>query len=131
MIVLASLVSAMAAQAMPGHLPQPLGAAKPPQVIETYPASGTRVSAGKLTIRVTFDQPMRPGSYSFVAQDPVSTPACDGRPVQSDDGRSFSMNCEIEAGRAYVMGFNGTKYRNFTSLSGVPATPAVLKFSAR
>jgi len=131
MIILAFVVSALAPQAVTERLPRTLEAPQPPQVVETYPATGAQVAAGKLAIRVTFDQPMRSGSYSYIAHDPASTPACDGRPMQSADGRSFTMTCELEAGRAYVLGFNDATHRNFTSLSGVPATPSVLRFSAR
>lgn len=127
MTVIASAVGALAALALAGHSAPPAG---PPRVVETYPAPGAVVPAGALTLKVVFDQPMR-ASWSFVNRDAATTPACDGRPVQSADRKSFTMTCRVEAGRAYWIGFNSGNHRNFATPEGVPATPAGLAFSAR
>jgi len=125
MIVLAAAVGAFTALALSNA---PAG---PPRVVQTSPAVGSEIAAGKITVKVTFDQPMR-ASYSFVvARDRASFPNCDAKPVQSKDGRSFTLACTVEAGKDYWIGFNNDRFRNFQSVSGVPATPATLRFSAR
>ncbi|MET3667694.1 LuxR C-terminal-related transcriptional regulator [Caulobacter sp. 1776] len=127
MIILASAAGAFAALAVVGHA-APAG---PPRVVQTYPAVAAEVAAGKIAIKVTFDQPMRPGGYSFVARDKASYPTCASTPTQSKDGRSFTLDCVVEPGKDYWIGFNSERFRNFTSTTGVPAVPAMLRFSAR
>jgi hypothetical protein len=104
----------------------------PPHVVSTSPAAGAVVPAGPLVLTVTFDRPMRSGSYSFVQVSGDRYPEC-GRaePVQSQDGRSFSLRCRVEAGRAYEVWFNRGEYRNFTDRNGVSATPHQLRFRAK
>src|SRR4051812_49192991 len=129
MIVLASVIGAFTALGVAGH-PAP-DAATPPPVVETYPAAGAVVAAGPLTLKVTFDRPMQRG-WSFVNRDAASIPPCDWKqPVQSVDGRSFSVTCKLEPGHAYWIGFNSANHRNFATPEGVPATPAGLSFSTR
>jgi len=102
----------------------------PPRVVSTYPAVGAEVQAGKIQLKVTFDRPMR-ASYSFVvARDRASFPACAPKPQQSKDGRTFTLACTVVAGKDYWIGFNSAKFQNFASVTGVPATPATLRFSA-
>lgn len=126
MIVLASAVGVFAALAVAGHpAPKPLG---PPRVVATSPAVGAEVAAGKIVLKVTFDQPMAPG-YSFIARDKASYPTCAPKPTQSADGRSFTLDCVVQPGD-YWIGFNSPRFRNFTSVAGVPATPGLLRFSA-
>jgi len=126
MIVLASVIGGFTALALSGQA-APLS---PPRVVATYPAAGAVVPAGRLTLKVTFDRPMR-ASWSFVSRDAASTPPCDGKPVRSADGRSFSMTCQLAPGRTYWIGFNSASHRNFASPDGVPATPAGLAFSTK
>ena len=126
LVILASVVGAVTALAVSGQA-APEG---PPRVVATYPKTGAVVPAGTITLKVTFDRPMF-ASWSFVNRDAQSTPACDGRPVQSSDGRSFSMTCKVEPGRAYWMGFNNALHKKFMSVDGVPAEPAAVSFSAK
>lgn len=106
------------------------GQATAPRVVDVSPAVGAEIAAGKLAIKVTFDQPMRPGSYSFIARDKATYPTCATTPVQSADGRSFTLDCSVEAGKTYWIGFNNERFRNFMSVDGVPAVPAALQFTA-
>ena len=124
MIALAAAVGAFAALAVSA----PQG---PPHVVSTYPTPGAVVAAGPITLKVTFDRPMQAG-WSFINRDAASLPPCDWKqPVQSPDGRSFSVTCKLEAGRHYWIGFNNATHQNFASTTGVPATPAGLGFSTR
>ncbi len=101
-----------------------------PRVVEVYPAVNAEIPAGKVAIKVTFDQPMKPGGWSYVARDKASYPTCAAMPTQSKDGRSFTLDCTVEAGKDYWIGFNSARFTNFRSVGGVPAVPALLQFSA-
>jgi DNA-binding CsgD family transcriptional regulator len=126
MITLASALGALAVLALAP------GSPAPPHVVSTSPAANARVPAGRLVLSVTFDRPMRPGGYSFIMRERQSFPTCGKTPVRSADGRAFSLECVVEAGRDYEVGFNNERSRNFVGLAdGVPATPAVLRFSTR
>lgn len=110
-------------------------AAKPrdaPHVVSTNPAAGAVVPAGPIILKITFDRPMRQGSYSFVYASPDTYPDC-GRnePVQSADGRSFALNCLVQSGRHYDIWLNSPTYRNFVGQDGIPATPYRLQFRAK
>lgn len=100
-----------------------------PQVVATVPAEGANVAPGPFVLTVTFNQPMQPGSWSFVRTTLAAYPDCDNRPVQSADGRSFSMACRAQAGLAYAIAFNGGRFRNFRAASGgASAAPMLLRF---
>jgi DNA-binding CsgD family transcriptional regulator len=132
MIVLAAAVGAFAALSIARHPapPPPPTPGVPPRVVAVSPAVGAEVAAGTIAVTVTFDQPMR-ASWSFVMRDPASYPNCGKTPAQSKDGRSFTLACRVEAGKAYWIGFNNARFQNFRSVDGVPATPAMLRFSAK
>ncbi len=128
MIVMAAAIGAFAALAVADHKePRP---SAPPRVVAVSPAPGAVVPAGPLALSVTFDQPMQAG-WSFVTRDPAAFPACAPKPVQSKDRRSFTLSCTVQAGRRYEVGFNNDRHRKFASEAGVPAIPAVVRFSAR
>jgi len=103
-----------------------------PHVVSTRPAAGSVVPAGPVSLTVTFDRPMRHASYSFVYASPDTYPECgDNMPVQSADGRTFTLACSVRSGQRYEVLLNSSAYRNFMSEDGVPATPYRLKFRAR
>ncbi|MBX9615111.1 MAG: hypothetical protein K2X25_05910 [Caulobacteraceae bacterium] len=103
-----------------------------PIVVATVPSSGAVVPAGDLRVSVTFDRPMRPGGYSFVAPHPAAFPNCDRAVVQSPDRRTFSMRCRVQSGRAYEIGINGVNFNNFVSDdTGTPAHPVTINFSVQ
>lgn len=129
LVIIASVVGAVTALAVSGQTtPDP---ATPPRVVATYPKPGAIVPAGTITLKVTFDRPMQPKSFSFVMRDRESFPNCQPQPTQSPDGKSFSLDCTVQAGRTYWVGFNSPSNSFFRSLAGVPATPATLTFSAK
>ncbi|WP_205685440.1 LuxR C-terminal-related transcriptional regulator [Caulobacter zeae] len=139
MIALAATIGALAALTVVHH-PAPttppgapaVPGARPsaPRVVAVSPAPGAVVRAGRLALTVTFDQPMQAG-WSFIARDPAAYPDCAPTPTQSLDRRSFTLLCTVEAGRGYEVGFNSARHRNFASEAGVPATPALVRFTAR
>lgn len=119
----AGLMSSHHAEAPPAALPR---------VAASYPADGTVIAPGPFTLRVTFDQPMAPASYSFVTTGLGAYPQCQGKPVQSADGRSYSLQCRAKSGSAYAVGVNYGRFRGFRSAqAGAPAQPTVIRFSVR
>lgn len=106
------------------------GASVAPRVVATSPAQGARVPAGPFALSVTFDRPMRGDGWSFTG-DPARYPDCAKAPRLSADARTFTLSCRAEAGRAYAVGFNGGRFRNFRDRDGVPAEPYLLRFSTR
>ncbi|WP_198575063.1 LuxR C-terminal-related transcriptional regulator [Caulobacter hibisci] len=133
MITLAAMIGAYAALALaerPAPSAAPAGTPSPPRVTAVSPAPGTVAPAGRLALTVTFDQPMQAG-WSFIARDPATYPDCERTPKQSADRRSFTLACTVQAGRAYEIGFNSDRHRNFASEAGVPAIPALVRFKAR
>lgn len=101
----------------------------PPKVVRTTPAAGSVIVPGPFLLSVTFDQPMQVGSYSFVRLAADTYPDCDGTPVLSGDGHTFSMLCSAKPGRRYVIGINLPPYTNFRSVTGVQAAPFQIAFS--
>jgi DNA-binding CsgD family transcriptional regulator len=106
-------------------------AASAPRVVATNPRVGAVVPSGPLTLSVTFDRPMRRGSYSFVQVSAGSYPECAGRPAHSADGRTFTLRCTVRPGRSYEIWLNRQPYMNFTAEDGTPALPYQLTFRAR
>lgn len=103
-----------------------------PKVVSTSPAPGAAVEPGPLMLKVTFDRPMLPGSYSFVQTSAETYPQCGANvPQMSQDRRTFSLRCTIVAGRSYEIWFNRPPFMNFKSAEGVPAEPFQLLFRAR
>jgi DNA-binding CsgD family transcriptional regulator len=102
-----------------------------PRVVATYPARGDTIPSGPLTLSVTFDQPMRDGSYSFVQMSEETYPTCEPRPQTSADRRTFTLHCTTQPGRKYEIWFNRAPYMNFKSVPGTPAQPFQLVFRTR
>jgi DNA-binding CsgD family transcriptional regulator len=121
LLPVAALAGALFSQQAPGAAPR---------VIATSPAQGASVPAGTVTIRVTFDQPMRGTGYSFVNAEGGMQPNCNPAARVLADRRSFEVDCATAPGH-YAIGFNSARFRNFVGQNGVPAVPAVLRFSTR
>ncbi|MEQ1542130.1 MAG: LuxR C-terminal-related transcriptional regulator [Novosphingobium sp.] len=130
--VLAMLIAvALAAVLISSNHAEPALAALP-RVVASYPVDGAVIAPGPFTLRVTFDRPMAPASYSFVATGLGTYPQCQGKPVQSADGRSYSLRCQAASGTAYAVGFNQGRFRGFRAAQGgAPAQSAVIRFRAR
>ena len=112
---------------------KPASAPGTPHVASTSPRDGATIAAGKFDLTVTYDRPMRDGSYSFTTpQGPERYPQCDNRPVRSPDHRSFTMHCTAQAGRTYFVGFNTPPYLSFVAQDGgASAAPHSIRFVAR
>jgi len=101
----------------------------PPRVVAVSPAQGSIIAPGPFTLTVTYDQPMRDRSWSFVQVSKDSYPDCPGKPVRSEDGRSFSLQCVAERGKRYHIWFNRGEFRNFRAPDGTSAQPFGLRFA--
>lgn len=103
-----------------------------PRVVSTSPAMNAAIDAGPFDLVVTFDRPMRRQSYSFVQTRAETYPHCGrNQPEQSADGRTFTLKCELQAGRSYEVWFNRSPYMNFVGENGVSAIPFELRFRAK
>jgi DNA-binding CsgD family transcriptional regulator len=105
--------------------------AAPPRVISTSPASGAVIPPGPFLLRVTFDQRMQSGSYSYTRISPETYPDCAAQPRLSDDGRTYTLQCTAVAGRQYEIWFNRPPYMNFRGTNGLSSVPHQLLFRTR
>jgi len=109
----------------------PVAPAAPPRVISTSPASGAVIPPGPFLLRVTFDQRMQEGSYSYTRTSPETYPDCSSHPSLSDDGRTYTLQCTAVAGRRYEIWFNRPPYQNFRGVNGLSSVPHQLLFRTR
>jgi DNA-binding CsgD family transcriptional regulator/methionine-rich copper-binding protein CopC len=129
MIVSATLL-ASAAFLFSMNSPAPAGSAA--TVVSTYPVNGSQIKPGPYKLTVRFDRPMAPDSFSFVQVDRATYPECSGKPEQSTDGKSYTLNCIARAGKRHEVWFNRKPYMNFRSKADAQsATPYRLRFSVK
>lgn len=101
--------------------------AAPPRVIKAVPDNGDiDVRPGLTEIRVTFDQPMRRGSHSWVGGGDAF-PKVLGAPQWADDRTAF-LRVRLEPNHAYWLSVNNAQYQNFVSKRGEAATPYPISF---
>jgi hypothetical protein len=101
-----------------------------PQVMRTAPAGGATIPPGPITLRVTYDRPMRPNSTSFVRSGNVAFPTCNGTPRSMPDKMTFEWDCTVEPGKNYAVTFNYGPDMKFVSAdTGVPAITYRIAFS--
>ncbi len=104
----------------------------PPNVVETLPVSGSiDVDPALTEIRVTFDEPMMDGNWSWAFREKSRFPATDGRPRYSDDRRTAVLPVKLEPGATYEILVNSEVHKNFRDRAGNPAVPFVLTFRTR
>lgn len=103
--------------------------AQVPRVIETWPQNGAMdVDPAIAEIRVTFSQDMEK-AFSF-DKGTGEFPAVSGQPRWSGS-RTIALSVKLKPETAYEILVNSESYRNFRSLSGVPAEPLVWTFTTR
>ncbi len=104
----------------------------PPRVVATQPAMGSEIASGRFSLSVTYSEPMKSNSFSFATGPNPAFPKCGGRPIQSSDKRTFTLNCSAEVGKSYEVWFNYGQYQNFRSAkTSLPATPTALRFRVK
>jgi hypothetical protein len=98
-----------------------------PTVIKAIPDNGaTDVNPAITELRITFDQPMDQGGFSFVGGGP-NFPGS-GRAHWIDD-RTCVMPITLKPSHQYALSINSVTFQNFRSKQGEPATPYPIVFS--
>ena len=94
------------------------------------PADGdVAATPGDRLLRFTFSEPMKRDRWSVTDGDLGAKPAFTGAPAFSPNGRTFTVQMHVEPDRTYVVGANGPGYTYFQGENGVPATPALIRFT--
>ncbi len=104
----------------------------PPTVTDTVPSSGSEDVDPALTeIRVSFNEDMMAGSWSWATRGNGEFPEIAGKPRWEDDRRTAVLPVSLKPGMDYEILINSPKHRNFKDAAGNPAVPFVLRFSTR
>lgn len=99
-----------------------------PKVVSTWPTLDARdVDPTLKEIRVTFDQPMMPGSWSWCGGGRFF-PVLDGKP-SFIDAKTAVLPVKLEAGHSYILSINCPSGQSFVSEGRVPAIPYLLRFT--
>ena len=97
-----------------------------PKVYLSYPAEGATVPSGVLVLKVIFDQPMAPDSWSYEKAADAAFPDCLGRPRMLADKRSFVLLCTVAPNKDYALQIN--QAGAFKNADGRSAAPLHLHF---
>lgn len=98
-----------------------------PKVVASFPADQGVVPAGMLVLKVTFDQPMAPDSWSYSRADQGAFPDCLAQPRLLADGRSFVLMCDVTPHTNYAIVINAPA--DFASDKGRLAKSSLLRFA--
>lgn len=126
------LVPLLAALALAAEEPATAAAARQPVpvVVRSEPAAGAELVDPALgELRVTFDQPMADGAWSWVTTPFGRFPETEGRPRYLADGRTCVLSVKLEPGTAYAVGVNYGSHHNFRAAHGARALPWLLRFT--
>lgn len=106
-------------------------AAAPPRVVESTVEDGQDdVDPGLTEIRIAFDRPMDPTSWSVVGGGP-NFPQVTEKPRWSD-AKTLVLNVKLQADHEYWMSLNSDTFQGFRSREGrEPAVPRPLGFKTR
>jgi tetratricopeptide (TPR) repeat protein len=102
-----------------------------PEIVGTIPvAFATDVDPNLAAITVTFNQPMRDGSWSWTGGGEMY-PNTTGRPSYDAARKTCTLPVKLEPGKVYCLGINSPSYRNFKSAAGVPVEPYIILFATK
>jgi hypothetical protein len=105
--------------------------AEHPKVVAMVPANGADdVDPGLSSIVITFDRPMRAGSWSFVGGGP-SYPKTTGQPSYDDECKVLTLPVQLEPDHDYELWLNRGQYDSFRSASGKVLRPVHVRFKTR
>ena len=106
----------------------PATLATTPHVVKADPDNGaTNVDPNLKELRVTFDQPMDTGGYSFVGggdQFPGTN-----APPHWVDQTTCVLPIALKPGHPYWLSINSDTFQNFRNAQGEPATPYPISFT--
>lgn len=101
-----------------------------PRVVSMKPANAADdVDPATTEFVVTFDRPMRDGSWSVVGGGP-EFPRMD-KPHYDESRRVFTMPVTLEPGKRYRFGLNGPNHSGFQSEDGYPLEMVEVSFTTR
>jgi hypothetical protein len=101
-----------------------------PTVVATVPAIGdNKVDPSLSEIRVTFDRPMKNGSWSWCYDSSQLKPS--GTPYYEEDRKTCVLPVQLEPGKSYELWLNTERFQNFRDTAGNPSIPYELKFVTR
>ena len=100
----------------------------PPAVQSTYPASGAKVPAGAVILKIVFDQPMAPDAWAYGPSPDGEFPKCLANPRLLNNGRTYALLCCLPPNRTFALTINGTP--RFASVYGRTAKPFTLTFAS-
>jgi hypothetical protein len=107
-----------------------LVAASEPVVIRSFPICGSEeVDPASTELHVTFDQPMRDGSWSWVTTDHGPFPETTAKARFLEDGRTCVLGVSLQPNTTYVIGINYGRFNNFANPGGERALPWLLRFT--
>jgi len=102
----------------------------PPRVVKAVPDNGdTDVDPNLSEIRVTFDQDMQQGSFSWVGGGPTF-PKLRGKPLWID-ARTCVLRVRLEPNHQYWVSINSNRFTGFRNKQGEPAVPYPMAFRTR
>jgi beta-lactamase regulating signal transducer with metallopeptidase domain len=105
---------------------QPTGTA--PEIVSVSPAIGAQeVDPATTEIRVTFDQDMMMGGYSWTGGGEMF-PKTTGKPEWIDN-RTCVLHIALEPAKVYRVGINSKSHNNFRGVNGIPARPRAVYFA--
>jgi len=99
-----------------------------PKVISCTPTNGDiKIDCTIPALRVVFDQPMIPDSYSVVGGGP-KFPKFIGNPKWEND-HTFVYAWRLEGNRSYWLSLNNQTFTNFMGTNGIAAEPYPVEFT--
>ena len=130
--ILTAIPAALLLGALDVPAQAPHAATDRPHVVSTIPAHGTTIAPGPFELVVTFDRPML-AQWSFWSPDVVNNEhiSCvgSGPPRQSEDRKSFTMNCNAKPGAQHTIAFGHEDKGFFKDEDWTDALPFVLSFT--
>ncbi len=104
-----------------------------PKVLSTSPATfANDVSPALDKITVTFDQKMKDGSWSWTGGGETFPKNEKAKKPYYDSAKMIcTLPCNLEPGKVYWVGINSVSFRNFVSISGVPAPWYIILFATQ
>jgi hypothetical protein len=100
-----------------------------PKVVSMTPTNGAKdVDPGLTEIQVTFDRPMRDGSWSLVGGGP-HCPETTGRPHYDSKRTTLTLPVKLKPDWSYEFSLNHGKYDSFRSEQGVPLESVFVTFT--
>jgi len=105
---------------------------KAPNVVETFPVSGSiDVDPSIPEIKVTFDEPMKDGNWSWAYTNKNRFPEMTGQPYYKPGHTINILPVKLEPSKEYEIWINSEKFKNFKDQAGNSATPFRLVFTTK